>query len=242
MPATRFSADIPTRWPKGGRPVVLAEHNVGLRKMANSQERDPVAFWEKLNKLPTLAEVPDFVRPLLEKWLPEPGLTYRVVHRTAGLGSLGRRRFTALADWRGGSIARETKELIVSAWGWEDPPPAKKRFFTRRSCESGARPRSVFSNRRIVDRAPVGALLQPHRIGASAGEARREETAARDGPRNGQCPLRRHGNARRDRPRSFQRGPKWLATAAHAMADDVTRDWNDWKKPATAVPPDRKSK
>ena len=27
----------------------------------------------------------------------------------------------------------------------------------------------------------------------------------------------------------FQRGPKWLATAAHAMADDVHRDWNDWK-------------
>ena len=35
------------------------------------------------------------------------------------LGSLGRRRFTALAEWRGGWIAREAKELVVSAWDWE---------------------------------------------------------------------------------------------------------------------------
>jgi hypothetical protein len=37
----------------------------------------------------------------------------------AGLGSLGRRRFTALAEWRGGMIAREAKELRLSAWHWE---------------------------------------------------------------------------------------------------------------------------
>ena len=40
------------------------------------------------------------------------------MHRQAGLGSLGRRRFTALVEWRGGWVAREAKELLVSAWHW----------------------------------------------------------------------------------------------------------------------------
>ena len=194
---------------KGGRPVVLAEHNVGLREMAKSQERDPVAFWEKLNKMPTLAEVPDFVRPLLEKWFPEPGLNYRVIHRIAGLGSLGRRRFTALADWRGGCIARETKELVVSAWGWEDPPAGEKGDSLRgHIAASGSRRRSIFSSREFVDCAPLGSLLQPHRVAAPAGDARRQKTAVRNGPRDGQYPLRRHGGARRDRPRSVPARPK----------------------------------
>ena len=40
------------------------------------------------------------------------------MHRVAGLGSLGRRRFVALATWHDGSIAREAKELTDSAWRW----------------------------------------------------------------------------------------------------------------------------
>jgi hypothetical protein len=30
-------------------------------------------------------------------------------------------RFTALADWNGGLVAREAKELVLSAWYWEMP-------------------------------------------------------------------------------------------------------------------------
>ena len=52
---------------------------------------------------------------ILKAAMPEPGLSFRVVHREAGLGSLGRQRFTALALWRGGKIAREIKELLPSA-------------------------------------------------------------------------------------------------------------------------------
>jgi hypothetical protein len=44
-----------------------------------------------------------------------------VVHRIAGLGSLGRLRYVALADWHGGSVAREAKELTTSAWLWANP-------------------------------------------------------------------------------------------------------------------------
>jgi len=217
---------------KGGRPVVLAEHNVGLRGMAQSQERDPVAFWDKLNKLPTLAEVPDFVRPLLEKWLPEPGLNYRVVHRTAGLGSLGRRRFTALADWRGGSIARETKELVVSAWGWEDPPPGEKEILYAAILRQAVRVADPFFQTEgswIVRRlGPYCSRIELSHLPATH-DAKKLLCAMGRETANIHCgdsaALAAVG---RD---LFQRGPKWLATAAQAMSDDVHRDWNDWKAP-----------
>jgi hypothetical protein len=41
-----------------------------------------------------------------------------MVHRVAGLGSLGRERYVALAEWRGGSVAREAKALAPSASVW----------------------------------------------------------------------------------------------------------------------------
>ena len=50
--------------------------------------------------------------------MPKKGLTWRVVHRQAGLGSLGRERFTAIVDWQGGLIAREAKALAPSAQVW----------------------------------------------------------------------------------------------------------------------------
>ena len=219
---------------KGGRPVVLAEHNVGLREMDHSQERDPVEFWDKLNKLPTLADVPDFVRPLLEKWFPEPGLTYRVVHRTAGLGSLGRRRFTALADWRGGSIARETKELtLVSRMGLEDPPPGEKEIhygaILRCKRFAFADPFFQADDSWIVRRlGPYCSRIELAHLPAKHDTQKLLHAMGRE-TANIHCgesvALAAIG---RD---LFQRGPKWLATAAHAMAADVRSDWNAWKKP-----------
>jgi hypothetical protein len=217
---------------KSGRPVVLAEHNAGLREMAHSQERDPTAFWEKLNKLPALAEVPDFVRPLLEKWLPEPGLNYRVVHRIAGLGSLGRRRFTALADWRGGSIARETKELCVSAWGWEDAPTGETEIHYSAILRQAVRVADPFfqtAGSWIVRRlGPYCSRIELANLPARHDSQKLLHAMGRE-TANIHC-----GDAAavpaigRD---LFQRGPKWLAAAAHAMADDVQSDWNRWKKP-----------
>ena len=91
-----------------------------LRDLAYGNLHDPAAFWDKLDKLPAATEAIDpEVIAALERWLPEKGLAYKLVHRVAGLGSLGRQRFVALADWRGGLIAREAKALTVSACLWE---------------------------------------------------------------------------------------------------------------------------
>ena len=43
---------------------------------------------------------------------------YKIAHRIAGMGSLGRQRFVALAEYDGGPICREAKALATSAWDW----------------------------------------------------------------------------------------------------------------------------
>ena len=43
-----------------------------------------------------------------------------LAHRIAGLGSLGRERYLAIADFRGGSVAREAKALAPSACLWAE--------------------------------------------------------------------------------------------------------------------------
>ncbi|PWU18083.1 MAG: hypothetical protein C5B50_09935 [Verrucomicrobia bacterium] len=104
---------------KGGEPFVLAERHGWLREMATNKLRDPTAFWQKLTGLPSVrTAVPPAIKSILREALPEKNLAFRIVHRQAGLGSLGRRRFTALAFWDGGWIAREAKELRASAWLW----------------------------------------------------------------------------------------------------------------------------
>jgi hypothetical protein len=104
----------------GGRPFVLAESHKALRAMAVYRLKDPERFWSKLDALATLGKdaVPASARAALDSMMPAPDLAKRIVHRVAGKGSLGRQRFVALAEWRGGRIAREAKAMAPSAWTW----------------------------------------------------------------------------------------------------------------------------
>ena len=103
----------------GGRPYALAEQHAVLRSMATARLHEPEKYWEKLQAFPEVKEEPPAgALKAIEKMMPERGLRCRVVHRVAGLGSLGRERFVALAEWRGGFVAREAKALAPSACVW----------------------------------------------------------------------------------------------------------------------------
>jgi hypothetical protein len=103
---------------KGGMPFVLAENHPELRSMALPQLHNPTRFWHKLDLLPSLTDVPGDVMALLRADMQEPASDLRYVHRTSGLGSLGRQRYMAIANVRGGKVAREAKRLVVSACEW----------------------------------------------------------------------------------------------------------------------------
>jgi hypothetical protein len=42
----------------------------------------------------------------------------RLASRSKGGGSLGRPRYVAIAEWRGGRVVREAKAIVPSAWDW----------------------------------------------------------------------------------------------------------------------------
>lgn len=104
---------------KGGKPFVIDEDRDWLRKAYVRSEHLAEKYWEALNQCPASErEAPPEVRSMLEASLPSPELEYRLVHRRAGIGSLGRPRFTALTEWQGEYVALEAKALLPSAALW----------------------------------------------------------------------------------------------------------------------------
>jgi hypothetical protein len=99
-----------------GEPVVLSERRRWLRHIAINRLRDPAEFWDKLTALPTATGTVPL--KTLRKILPAASESTRIVRRVAGVGSLGRPRFVAIAQWRGGLIAREAKSWVPSAAVW----------------------------------------------------------------------------------------------------------------------------
>jgi hypothetical protein len=105
----------------GGRPYVLEGTHRDLRKLALRELGDPRTFWPKL-EAPSVVEekLPKGARKALEATLPKPTPRYVVRHRTAGVGSLGRRRLVALAEVGGAPVAREAKARVPPATVWAE--------------------------------------------------------------------------------------------------------------------------
>src|SRR5205807_8879570 len=103
---------------RGGCPFTLAEHHPVLHQMATARLHEPQKFWDKLNQNAEAVNVPSGAMKAIGRAMPEAGLEWRLLRRRAGLGSLGRERYVAVAEWRGGAVAREAKALAPSAAAW----------------------------------------------------------------------------------------------------------------------------
>lgn len=120
---TVISENIITGYKKGlkagGQPFVLAENNTGLRDLMLENLKDPEKFWNEREELPTLKEkLPEEAKLAIENTFPKSRIRYRIVRRTTGLGSLGRRRYLALFKIAQSRTCREAKELTASACLW----------------------------------------------------------------------------------------------------------------------------
>ena len=217
---------------KGGQPFVLAEQHVWLRDLAQSELRDPEVFWGKMDKVPDLKEpVPGEVTALLQKWLPEPGLAYRVIHRIAGLGSLGRPRYVALAEWRGGRIAREAKALDISACllpsGDAAGSPIHYQAILRQSFRATdplVSPSGPWLVRRLgpdCSRIELGSLPK-NRDESRLLTAMGRETA--------NVHLGDAGATEKIRADLKDRPTAWISRAASTMAHAISEDWQSWKE------------
>jgi Uncharacterized protein conserved in bacteria (DUF2252) len=214
---------------EGGRPFVLAEQHRWLRDLAMNDLRDPTQYWDKLEKLRTAQGIPPAVRTCLIQALPERSLSFRVVHRRAGLGSLGRRRFTALADWRGGEIAREAKELFSSAWSWEKAKPRGQELFYQAVLDRAMRvpdPMTWIAGHWLLRRlAPDCSRIELSTLPRSKDELR---LARAMGWETGNVHLGTKGAARSVLADLKKRPAGWLDRAVEAMTKSTVGDWKAW--------------
>jgi uncharacterized protein (DUF2252 family) len=223
-----------SRLADGGEPFVLSERHRGLLAAVTGRERDPTVFWEKLSTLPTASQVPAGVKARLKSAMPEKELEFRVMHRLAGLGSLGRERFTAIADWRGGKIARETKPLLPSACVWAGAKARNGQLYyadiLRRSVRA-ADPflavRDGWVLRRLspfCSRIELAQLARGHDRKKLLLAMGRELANIHLGTPEAVTAVRR--DLRR-------RGPDWLRAAAETMVEATLKDWREWRRTET---------
>ena len=216
----------------GGAPIVLGEHHLWLRELAQGDLRDPAAYWKKLTDLPTYkGKLPKSASKALEALLPEPnGSDYRIVHRIAGLGSLGRQRFVALADWRGAKIAREAKALAPSACLWASGGRGSEKIHCEEILRSAIRSPDPFVHLRgkwIVRRlAPDCSRIELSQLPKKRDEYRllremgRETANVHLGTPKARKAIQRDLRAR---------PAKWLHKASDAMLEATLTDWKNWK-------------
>jgi len=220
-----------------GDPFVLADRHRWLRVLATGVERDPTPFWRKLDGLASLPieQLPAGARDALEHLWPEAGLQYRVAHRIAGLGSLGRQRFLALADWRGGKVAREAKALAPSAWSWAHKSDASSEVLYQ-----------TLLNRAVRCPDPYVELCGDWIVRRLAPDCSRIELSSLPKERDEARLLNAMGwetaNIHLGTPSAVEavrrdlkgRKPDWLHVAATAMTAATVDDWKAWRSASKA--------
>jgi len=218
----------------GGLPWVLGGKHAWLYEMVKPILRDPPLYWQKLESLPTYTgRIPGNARRGLERMMPRECSKPRIAHRIAGLGSLGRQRFVALADYKGGMLCREAKALAPSAWDWargllkKNGGSEKIRY--QKALDTAVRTLDPFvrlQGKWIVRR------LAPDCSRIDLAALPREKDEARLLHAMGWETANLHLGARRTeaiRADLGKRHGNWLHKAAEKMAAATTKDWKEWQ-------------
>jgi len=214
-----------------GRPFVLEERHAWLRAIAIGELRNPERFWNKMDELPTVQDVPKSARKALRSMMPKRNMGFRVAHRVAGVGSLGRERFVAVADWQGDRIAREAKALSSSACVWAYGQKAPKNILyeeilqtARRDPDPYVRMRGRWLVRRL---APDCSRIELTSLPAKVDEKRLLEYM---GFETANVHLGSKDAIKAVRKDLSKRGKEWLHEATKIMIDSVIEDYEDWCK------------
>ncbi len=216
----------------GGDPFVLEERHAGLRALALAlpSDTDPVKFWAKETEVlkNPIAEPPEAARAALTASLPWAGLTPQFrLRRPVGVGSLGKMRYVALAQWGGGWVARDAKMVTPPATAWaagESRPP--------RGAEAAAK--AVRSPDPFYRVGPqwVTRRVAPHCSRVELGDGGTAEQATELLRSMGAEAANVHlGSAKAEAIRGdlAGRAAGWLADAARAMGAAVTADGAAWR-------------
>jgi hypothetical protein len=105
-------------------PFVLDRDHAEMRASFVATDKDRAKFWAKMQtaREEDQASPPVRFKRSLDGALPAGTSSAAYWPRSAGLGSLGRPRWVAFADWQGGPVVREAKAIVPSAWCYARPP------------------------------------------------------------------------------------------------------------------------
>jgi hypothetical protein len=216
---------------KSGCPIVLAEHENHLDKLGISVIKRPDDFWTKLNALPgVLHGLPHDARSALEKMLPAPRLSHKIVRREAGMGSRGQERFVAIASWNGGCIAREAKAMVASSSVWLEGREGHGESNYRAIITSAIRSHDPFQ--KVVGRWLMRRLSpdsNPIEIADLPVKRDEERLLYAMGSEVANV----HLGSKRPKPileDLRRRKPSWLRVGAKEMAKVMLHEWKNYKK------------
>jgi hypothetical protein len=214
----------------GGKAFVLADNSSQLRHMARERLNTPERFWDKLRGFaPIKKSPPSTAVKEIRNLLPDPGTALKFIHRIAGLGSLGKLRFTAIGIWAGGLLAREAKAITPSACIWA----AESRMRGPINYD-----RILRTSVRAAD--PMVAVCPPWLIRRLSPDCFRIELADLPKRRDENVLLYSmgwetanvhvgSGKAAEIKRNLRTLGNDWLHQAAKTMREAVVEDWERWK-------------
>ena len=218
----------------GGEPFVLGERNRSLRDVALNESRDAKRFWTMMQALPRIARVPPDVVRVFERSLPEGDIPYTVRTRVAGVGSLGRQRFVALAEYKGGWLAREVKAWLPLAAATALRPGRPLAMALMRDAVRSPDPVWTVQGSWVVRRLAPDCC----RINVDDLPKRRDEWKLIRAMGSETANLHLASpTVRKAVVRDLQgRRTRWLERAASAMAEATVRDWKAWIRDGPASP------
>jgi len=215
-----------------GKAIILDDGHEWLKKVYIHNEKSAEKFWSKLGQLPDIDhEAHTTVRTALEATFPSKSLAYRIKRRQAGVGSLGRARYTALSEWQGEPLARETKPLLPSAALWSAKKHKGAEIYYEeilaravRSLDPVVKVYSGWVVRRI---APDCMRIELVELGPQRDEKRMLRTMGWE-----------TGNIHLGTPTAVkdvlkdlkERKKDWLKKAAEKMTAATLKDWELWRE------------
>lgn len=215
------------------RPYVLDRDHTRMRARFVATEDDRTAFWQKMEKNAAAAHdaVPERFRMALDRALPEGATAVQYWPRTAGVGSLGRPRWVASAQWQGGPVVREAKGVVTSGWayarGLEQPPLRIDAIVRGRHRASdpwyrldadGVLVRRLSPNNHKIEMDVLGRWIFEHDLLADMGREVANTHLSDDGA------------AAAIAADLARRGTRWLADAASIAVKSIDADFADWNR------------
>jgi hypothetical protein len=209
------------------RPLILDRDLAWLRELVAVSDKQRAKFWKKIDDAEE-ERAPARYRRALAAAMPEPRLPLKTARRTAGLGSLGRPRWIAIAEWRGATIVREAKALVPSAWQRTNGGGSKLHCAAIANgsyraidpwlrIEDNIALRRISPNNRKVEAGnDVSALLAPQMLEVMGLDL----AGAHLGTGGSAAAIRRDIEGRKS---------GWLLASARKMAAAVTRDHAQWR-------------